>query len=269
MTPHRGDARGGPIVRVESLCKHFGGPPVLEDVSFELDRGEVHSLIGPNGAGKTTVLNILSALYRPSSGRVLIDGRDIAAAPPHALAGLGVARTFQNLKICRAMSVLENVLLGAHAGLQGSLWSGILRPPSLARRDTALEAQAWALLDEVGVDVAPDTLPEALSYGALKRVELARALIGAPKLLLLDEPAAGLNPREKADLGRLIGRLSAQHRITVVLVEHDMKLVMGISDHVVVLNYGRRIAAGTPAEVAHDPEVVAAYLGTQRQAVAA
>ncbi len=269
MTPRQAGAGGGPIVRVEALCKHFGGPPVLDGVSFELERGHVHSLIGPNGAGKTTLLNILSALYRPSSGRVLIDGNDIAAAPPHALAGLGVARTFQNLKICRGMTVLENVLLGAHVGLQGSLWRGILRPPSLARRDAVLEQQALALLDEVGVATGPHTLPEVLSYGALKRVELARALMGTPQLLLLDEPAAGLNPREKADLGRLIGRLAAQHRITVVLVEHDMKLVMGISDHVVVLNYGRRIAAGTPAEVAHDPEVVAAYLGTQRQAVAA
>lgn len=269
MRPAPAGARGDALVRVESLCKHFGGPPVLDGVSFELGRGRVHSLIGPNGAGKTTLLNILSGLYRPSSGRVLIDGCDVGAAPPHALAGLGVARTFQNLKICRGMTVLENVLLGAHAGLQGSLWRGILRLPSLARRDAALERQAFELLDEVGVAAGRDTLPDALSYGALKRVELARALMGAPKLLLLDEPAAGLNPREKIDLGRFVGRLAADRRITVVLVEHDMKLVMGISDHVVVLNYGRTIAAGTPAEVAQDPEVVAAYLGIQQPAVAA
>nr|AMK59081.1 ABC transporter related protein [uncultured bacterium UPO38] len=269
MTPAAAAIGSGAIVRVESLCKDFGGPRVLDGVSLELERGHVHSLIGPNGAGKTTLLNILSALYRPTSGRVLIDGHDVGAAPPHALARLGVARTFQNLKICRSLSVLENVLLGAHIGLQGSLWRGIVRPSSLARRDAELVRRAFALLDEVGVPADHHTLREALSYGALKRVELARALMGMPQLLLLDEPAAGLNPREKVDLGRLVGRLAAQHRITVVLVEHDMRLVMGISDHVVVLNYGRCIAAGTPAEVARDPEVVAAYLGGRHSAAVA
>lgn len=250
------------IVRVEALHKDFGGPKVLEDVSFSLTRGHVHSLIGPNGAGKTTLLNIVSCLYRPSAGRVLIEGRDLAALAPHELAPLGVARTFQNLKICRNMNVLENVLLGAHVGLRGGLWAGIFRPASLVRRDDELGERARELLAMVGLDVAPETMPDAMSYGALKRLELARALMNEPTLLLLDEPAAGLNPSEKLEMGRLIGRLAAQ-RITVVLIEHDMKLVMGVSDHVVVLNYGRCIAEGTPHEVARDPDVIAAYLGTR------
>jgi branched-chain amino acid transport system ATP-binding protein len=262
-------AQDGAIVRVESLCKDFGGPPVLDDVSFQVERGHVHALIGPNGAGKTTLLNVLSALYRPTRGRVLVGGHDIGALPPHELARLGVARTFQNLKICRGMTVLENVLLGAHAGLQGSLWRGILRVPSLARRDAELTRRAIGLLHEVGVSADAQTLPESLSYGALKRVELARAMLGEPRLLLLDEPAAGLNPREKADLGVLIGRLARVHRVTVILVEHDMKLVMRVSDRIVVLNYGRHIAEGTPADVARHPDVIAAYLGGHRQAEAA
>ena len=250
------------IVRVEALHKDFGGPKVLEDVSFSLTRGHVHSLIGPNGAGKTTLLNIVSCLYRPSAGRVLIEGRDLAALAPHELAPLGVARTFQNLKICRNMNVLENVLLGAHVGLQGGLWAGIFRPASLVRRDDELGERARRLIAMVGLDVTPETMPDAMSYGALKRLELARALMNEPTLLLLDEPAAGLNPSEKLEMGRLIERLAAQ-RITVVLIEHDMKLVMGVSDHVVVLNYGCRIAEGTPHEVARDPDVIAAYLGTR------
>ena len=250
------------IVRLEGVHKDFGGPKVLEDVTFSLSQGHVHSLIGPNGAGKTTLLNIVSCLYRPSTGRVLIDGHDTATLAPHELATLGVCRTFQNLKICRNMTVRENILLGAHVGLQGGLWAGILRLPALVRRDRELSDKVQELLALVGLDISPDSLPDAMSYGALKRLELARALIRTPRLLLLDEPAAGLNPSEKVEMGRIIERLAAQH-ITVVLIEHDMKLVMGVSDHVVVLNYGRCIAQGTPVEVARDPDVIAAYLGTK------
>ncbi len=255
-------ARDAEIVRVEGVHKDFGGPKVLDDVTFALKRDHVHSLIGPNGAGKTTLLNVVSCLYRPSAGRVLIEGHDLAALAPHELAPLGVARTFQNLKICHNMTALENVLLGAHVGLQGGLWAGIFRPPALVRRDRELSERACGLMAMVGLDVTTETMPDALSYGALKRLDLARALMNEPKLLLLDEPAAGLNPREKLEMGRLIGRLASQ-RITVVLIEHDMKLVMGVSDHVVVLNHGRRIAEGTPPEVARDPDVIAAYLGTR------
>lgn len=250
------------IMRVEAVHKDFGGPKVLEDVTFSLTRGHVHSLIGPNGAGKTTLLNIVSCLYRPSAGTVRVEGHDLAGLAPHELAPLGVARTFQNLKICRNMTLLENVLLGAHVRLQGGLWAGIFRPASLVRRDRELSERARRLIEMVGLDATPDTMPDALSYGALKRLELARALMNEPTLLLLDEPAAGLDPREKIEMGRLIEQLASQ-RITVVLIEHDMKLVMGVSDHVVVLNYGRLIAEGTPHEVARDPDVIAAYLGTR------
>ncbi|MDI1339616.1 ABC transporter ATP-binding protein [Polaromonas sp.] len=249
------------IVRVQGLHKHFGGPAVLEDVSFSLCAGQVHSVIGPNGAGKTTLLNVLSGLYQPSAGEVFIAGRSLARLPPHHLAKLGVARTFQNLKIARNLTIEENVLLGAHARARAGIWAGIFRPPELVRRDSDLSVRARELLQMVGVEVDPQTMPDALSYGALKRLEIARALMAEPRLLLLDEPAAGLNQRETVEIGQLIKRLT-EHNITVVLIEHDMKLVMGISDQVIVLNYGRKIAQGTPDFVVRDPEVVKAYLGT-------
>lgn len=250
------------IVKVQALSKDFGGPSVLDKVTFSLSRGHVHSLIGPNGAGKTTLLNVLSCLYKPSAGEVFIDGHNLAAKSAHELAAMGVARTFQNLRICGNLTVLENVLLGAHASLQNGIVTGMFMPPSLVRRERHLVDRARAVLVDVGLEARSREMPETLPYGALKRLELARALMVEPKLLLLDEPAAGLNPSEKREMGRQIERLVSQH-MTVVMIEHDMKLVMGVSDNVVVLNYGRRIAQGSPAAVARDAEVIAAYLGVR------
>ncbi len=250
-------------ITVKGLTKRFGGNTVLSDIEFALERGKVHSIIGPNGAGKTTLLNILSGLYEPTSGQVLIEGRDIAGVSPAKLAARGLSRTFQNLKICSSLSLVENVMLGRHLHLDAGIFSGILSLPGLRRRETAARERAVQLMRFVGVDAAPDAMPDALSFGALKRLEIARALAAQPSVLLLDEPAAGLNPQETDEIRHLIEAL-AQQAITVVLVEHDMKLVMGVSHHIVVINYGMKIAEGAPAHVARHPEVIAAYLGMQR-----
>lgn len=250
------------MVEVKALSKNFGGPPVLDDVSFTLSRGHVHALIGPNGAGKTTLLNVLSGLYRPSAGAVFVEGQNLALKSGHELAAMGVARTFQNLKICGNLNVLENVLLGAHIRLQNSIMMGMLRLPAMVLRERHLIERARTVLDDVGLESRSQEMPETLPYGALKRLELARALMVEPKLLLLDEPAAGLNPSEKLDMGNQIERLVSKG-MTVVMIEHDMKLVMRVSDNVVVLNYGRRIAQGPPSEIARHPEVIAAYLGVR------
>jgi branched-chain amino acid transport system ATP-binding protein len=255
---------GADIVRVEKLSKNFGGPNVLNDISFTLERGRVHSIIGPNGAGKTTLLNVLTGLYKPTMGRVLVQGGDIGALAPYQLAALGVSRTFQNLKVCFNMTVEENVLLGRHLQLNSGFWAGILRLPSLQNSEKAARAQARELLEFVGVKVDVTARPDALSYGALKRLEIARALACNPQLILLDEPAAGLNPQETLEIKGLIEQL-AEQSITVVLVEHDMKLVMGVSDNIVVINYGQKIAEGTPDAVSSNPEVIAAYLGERGQ----
>jgi len=250
-----------PIVQVDGLCKSFGGPPVLRDISFNLQRNKVHSIIGPNGAGKTTLLNILTAIYKPTSGKVSIHGRDTCALEPHQLAACGVSRTFQNLKVCFNMSAEENVLLGRHLHLHTGFLEGILRLPSLQKSEREARKLARELLDFVGLKISDSLRPDAMSYGALKRLEIARALACEPQLILLDEPAAGLNPQETVEIKSLIQRL-AENSVTVVLVEHDMKLVMGVSDNIVVINYGQKIAEGAPDAVAQNQEVIAAYLGT-------
>ncbi|MBL8805553.1 MAG: ABC transporter ATP-binding protein [Rhodospirillales bacterium] len=248
------------LLRVENLSRSFGGVKAVADVSFAVEAGTVHSLIGPNGAGKTTLFNLVTGVYAPSSGRIFLGDTDVTGLPTAARAALGVQRTFQNLQIFFNMSAVENVMAGRHLHVSTGLVASLLGLPGIGRETAAARRRAEELLDHVGLAEWRKADADAMPYGALKRLEIARALAAEPKLLLLDEPAAGLNPAETHEIDRLIRRIAASG-ITVVLVEHDMKLVMNVSDHILVLDYGRKLAEGTAAEVRANPDVIKAYLG--------
>ncbi|MBS0452429.1 MAG: ABC transporter ATP-binding protein [Proteobacteria bacterium] len=246
------------MLSVKSLSRSFGGVAAVDNVTFDVKQGHVHAVIGPNGAGKTTLFNLITGVYEPSSGQVVLDKADVTGMPPEALAQRGMCRTFQNLQICMNMTACENVMLGAHLHSNPSLWSGFLGWTRTA--DRKLEEKAHELMDFVGVGSARGAHATQLSFGVLKRLEIARALAANPRLLLLDEPAAGLNDSETHAVGELIRKIAASGT-TVLLVEHDMKMVMSISDHIVVLDQGKKLAEGTAHQVRSNPDVVAAYLG--------
>ena len=248
------------LLAVDGLSKEFGGVHAVQDLSFTVEAGTIHSIIGPNGAGKTTLFNLITGLYTPSAGRITLDGTDIAGKSPSQLARLGMSRTFQNLQIFFNMSAVENVMVGAHLHVDRRFWPSLLRLPSMVRGDRACGEECLRLLDFVGLGHYAEAEASAMPYGALKRLEIARALAARPKLLLLDEPAAGLNATESREIDAVIKKVASQG-ITVVLVEHDMKMVMGISDHILALDYGRKLAEGTPAQVRANADVIAAYLG--------
>lgn len=248
------------LLEVVDLSKTFGGVRAVHGVSFSIDAGVVYSVIGPNGAGKTTLFNLVTGIYAPSAGQIRLDGQGIAGARPHVLAARGMARTFQNLQVCLNMSALENVMVGAHLQLDRNLVKAMLRWPALARRDRTLRDEAAGLMRFVGLEAYVAARADAMPYGALKRLEIARALAAKPRLLFLDEPAAGLNPKETLEIDALVRKV-ADAGVTVVLVEHDMKMVMNLSDRILVLDYGRKLAEGTAAEVRVNPDVIAAYLG--------
>jgi branched-chain amino acid transport system ATP-binding protein len=248
------------LVEVRTLTKRFAGVCAVDGLSFSVGGGRVHAVIGPNGAGKTTLFNLITGFESPTAGEVRFDGRAVTGLPPHRLAALGVGRTFQTPQICADLTALENVMLGAHLRLWRNPVAAMLRLGGIVQRDRALRDKAAELLAFVGISGSGDLRGRGMAYGDLKRLEIARALAAEPRLLCLDEPAAGLNPRETRDLDDLIRRI-ADSGVTVMLVEHDMRLVMSLSQHIVVLNYGRKIAEGTPDEVEHDAEVLSAYLG--------
>ncbi|OHV98254.1 leucine/isoleucine/valine transporter ATP-binding subunit [Janthinobacterium lividum] len=248
------------MLTINNLSKSFGGVHAVQDVSFTVKEGNIHSVIGPNGAGKTTLFNLITGVYTPTRGEILLNGENVAAMPPDALARRGMSRTFQNLQVCMNMTAIDNVMVGAHLRLNQNLFASMLRLPSVRRADAACRDEAASLMEFVGVGRHIDDEAGQMSYGALKRLEIARALAAKPKVLLLDEPAAGLNHTETGEIEALIRKV-AQSGVTVVLVEHDMKLVMNLSDHILVLDYGKKLAEGTAAEVRANPDVVAAYLG--------
>jgi branched-chain amino acid transport system ATP-binding protein len=252
------------LLAVEALSRAFGGIHAVADLSFTVEPGRIHSIIGPNGAGKTTLLNLITGIYVPSAGRIAFAGADVTGLAPFELARRGMSRTFQNLQIFFNMTAVENVMVGRHLRSDTRLWPSLLHLPAVVRGDRDSRGRAIELMSRVGLGgwIAADAA--AMPYGALKRLEIARALASEPKLLLLDEPAAGLNPTETREIDRLIQEIAAGG-ITVVLVEHDMRLVMGVSDRILVLNFGRRLAEGTAAEVRRNPDVIAAYLGAAEQ----
>lgn len=252
------------LLSVEGLGIRFGGLKAVEAVSLRAEPGEIVAVIGPNGAGKTTLFNMISGIYRPQAGRVALEGQDVTGMPPHLLARRGLSRTFQNLQIFGGMTVLENTIAGYHLRERGPVLADLLSLPSSRRRAAAARDGAHALLERVGLARAAEQEAGNLSYGALKRLEIARALAVDPSILLLDEPAAGCNAVETEEIDRLIAEL-ARGGVAVLLVEHDMRLVMRISSHIVVLDHGEKIAEGDPATVARDPAVIAAYLGTEAE----
>jgi len=249
-----------PLLEVSGLTKRFGGVPALSDVSFGVEAGRVTALIGPNGAGKTTLINCLTGVLHPDAGRIRFGGEELAGLPPHRIAALGLARTFQNLGLFPRLTVLDNVLTGLTTRAGASFLEALLRPPGQRHRERRLRLTAMEALDAFGLADKAGLPAGALAYGDKKRLELARVFVSQPVLALLDEPVAGLNPEETAQVGALLRQLRAAGR-TLLLVEHDMELVMGVSDRVVVLDGGRRIAAGPPEEVRRNPLVLEAYLG--------
>ncbi|MDH3378506.1 MAG: ABC transporter ATP-binding protein [Gammaproteobacteria bacterium] len=249
------------LLEIKGLSKFFGGLHAVQNLEYTVESGKVHSIIGPNGAGKTTLFNIVTGVYPPSSGKAIFEAQDITGLPIHRLASLGLSRSFQNLQVFYNMTVMENVMVGRHRHCQKGFLQSLLHTPSITRSDEEARHQAAELLAWVGLEAYATAHANSLPYGALKRMEIARAMASEPKLLLLDEPAAGLNNKETQEIDELIRQIS-NRGVTVILVEHDMRLVMGVSDHILVMDHGQKLAEGSAEEIRENPNVIAAYLGS-------